>query len=46
MRIDELLKRDEPSFSVEFFPPKSDEGRATLLETVEVLKKLARCVSK
>jgi methylenetetrahydrofolate reductase (NADPH) len=40
MRIDELLKRDDPSFSVEFFPPKSDEGRATLLETVEVLKKL------
>ena len=40
MRIDDLLKLDEPSFSVEFFPPKSDEGRATLFETVEVLKKL------
>jgi methylenetetrahydrofolate reductase (NADPH) len=39
MRIDEILKRDEPSFSVEFFPPKSDEGRAMLLETVEVLSK-------
>jgi methylenetetrahydrofolate reductase (NADPH) len=41
MRIDELLKRDEPCFSVEFFPPKSEEGRATLLETVEVLSGLA-----
>jgi len=40
MRIDELLKREEPSFSVEFFPPKSDEGRKTLFETVEVLRKL------
>ena len=40
MRIDELLKRDQPFFSVEFFPPKSDEGRATLFETVEVLREL------
>jgi methylenetetrahydrofolate reductase (NADPH) len=40
MRIDELLKGDEPSFSVEFFPPKSEEGRATLFETVEVLGRL------
>ena len=40
MRIDEILKREEPCFSVEFFPPKSDEGRATLFETVEDLSKL------
>ena len=40
MRIDEILKRPEPSFSVEFFPPKTDEGRAGLFETVEVLSKL------
>jgi methylenetetrahydrofolate reductase (NADPH) len=40
MRIDEILKREEPSFSVEFFPPKSEEGRAQLFETVEVLAKL------
>jgi methylenetetrahydrofolate reductase (NADPH) len=39
MRIDEILKRDEPSFSVEFFPPKSDEGRAMLQETIDVLSK-------
>jgi methylenetetrahydrofolate reductase (NADPH) len=40
VRIDEILKREEPCFSVEFFPPKSEEGRATLLETVEVLRRL------
>jgi len=40
VRIDEILKREEPCFSVEFFPPKSEEGRATLFETVEVLSKL------
>jgi methylenetetrahydrofolate reductase (NADH) len=40
MRIDEILKRPEPSFSVEFFPPKSDHGREVLFETVEVLGKL------
>jgi methylenetetrahydrofolate reductase (NADPH) len=40
MRIDEILKREEPCFSVEFFPPKSEEGRATLFETVEVLSRL------
>ena len=40
MRIDQILKGDEPSFSVEFFPPKTDEGRAALFETVEVLSEL------
>ncbi|HZA57870.1 MAG TPA: methylenetetrahydrofolate reductase [NAD(P)H] [Solirubrobacterales bacterium] len=40
MRIDEILKRAEPSFSVEFFPPKTEEGRTQLFETVEVLSKL------
>jgi methylenetetrahydrofolate reductase (NADH) len=40
VRIDEILKRPEPSFSVEFFPPKSDHGRDVLFETVEVLGKL------
>ncbi len=38
MRIDEILKGDEPSLSVEFFPPKTDEGRETLFETVGVLR--------
>ena len=40
MRIDEILKRPEPSFSVEFFPPKTEEGRTGLFETVEVLSRL------
>ncbi len=40
VRIDEILKRGEPSFSVEFFPPKSDEGRESLLESVRVLSEL------
>jgi methylenetetrahydrofolate reductase (NADPH) len=40
VRIDEILKREEPSFSVEFFPPKSEQGRAQLFETVRVLSEL------
>ena len=40
MRIDEILTSTRPCFSVEFFPPKTDEGRATLFETVEVLRDL------
>ena len=40
MRIDEILTATRPCFSVEFFPPKSKEGRATLFETVEVLREL------
>ena len=40
MRIDEILASSRPVFSVEFFPPKTDEGRETLFETVDVLRKL------
>jgi methylenetetrahydrofolate reductase (NADPH) len=40
MRIDEMLNSNRPVFSVEFFPPKTDEGRQTLFETVEVLGRL------
>ncbi|HEY6771829.1 MAG TPA: methylenetetrahydrofolate reductase [NAD(P)H] [Solirubrobacterales bacterium] len=40
MRIDEILASSRPVFSVEFFPPKTEEGRETLFETVEVLRKL------
>lgn len=41
MRIDEILaSTTSPSFSVEFFPPKTDEGRKSLFETVEVLREL------
>jgi methylenetetrahydrofolate reductase (NADPH) len=40
MRIDELLTRQRPVFSVEFFPPRTPEGVAQLFETVEALKPL------
>jgi methylenetetrahydrofolate reductase (NADPH) len=40
MRIDELLKVSEPSFSFEFFPPKTDEGVRSLFETVAALRPL------
>lgn len=37
MRIGEILKSDRPVFSVEFFPPKTEEGRLGLLETAREL---------
>lgn len=37
MRIDEQLESREPSFSVELFPPKTEEARKQLIETVEAL---------
>ncbi len=40
MRIDEILETTQPCFSVEFFPPKTEEGRLGLFETVEVLREL------
>jgi methylenetetrahydrofolate reductase (NADPH) len=41
MRIDEILASTaSPCFSVEFFPPKTEEGRGALFETVEVLREL------
>jgi len=40
MRIDEILLSTRPCFSVEFFPPKTEEGRTGLFETVEVLRDL------
>jgi methylenetetrahydrofolate reductase (NADPH) len=40
MRIDEILKTTHPVFSVEFFPPKTGEGRENLFETVRVLREL------
>jgi methylenetetrahydrofolate reductase (NADPH) len=40
MRIDEILAGDEPCFSVEFFPPKTDEGVVQLFQTVEALRPL------
>jgi methylenetetrahydrofolate reductase (NADPH) len=40
MRIDEMLAAKRPVFSAEFFPPKTEEGRQTLFETIDVLRKL------
>ena len=41
MKIDELLANKRPVFSIEFFPPKTDDGVAQLYETVEALRPLA-----
>ena len=41
MRIDELLATsDEPVFSFEFFPPKTDKGEQNLFNALEELKRL------
>src|SRR5438132_1656600 len=40
MKISELLKRDGPCFSFEFFPPKDDAGFEELFKTVGRLKEL------
>jgi methylenetetrahydrofolate reductase (NADPH) len=41
MRIDELLANsDEPSFSFEFFPPKTDEGERKLEDALAELSRL------
>ncbi|MDX6607898.1 MAG: methylenetetrahydrofolate reductase [Solirubrobacterales bacterium] len=35
-----MLASTRPVFSVEFFPPKTEEGRQVLFETVDVLRRL------
>jgi methylenetetrahydrofolate reductase (NADPH) len=40
MRIDEILSSKRPLFSVEFFPPKSEKGKAELLATARSLREL------
>jgi methylenetetrahydrofolate reductase (NADPH) len=40
MRIDEILTRPGPCFSVEFFPPKTETGLDLLFEAVAALKPL------
>lgn len=40
MRISDLLAVPEPSFSFEFFPPRSEEGVRTLFDTVSALRAL------
>jgi methylenetetrahydrofolate reductase (NADPH) len=37
MRIDEIIAGEGPCFSVEFFPPKTDEGREAMLDTARQL---------
>src|SRR5919202_6255485 len=38
MRVDQILEERRPVFSFEFFPPKTDEGREMLENTLAVLK--------
>lgn len=40
MRISEALERQRPFFSFEFFPPRTDEAHAHLLETAATLREL------
>jgi methylenetetrahydrofolate reductase (NADPH) len=40
MRIDELLAGDEPVFSFEFFPPKTDQGEQNLYTALSELRTL------
>jgi methylenetetrahydrofolate reductase (NADPH) len=40
MRIDEIIATGSPCFSVEFFPPRSDEGRDQMLHTARQLGEL------
>jgi methylenetetrahydrofolate reductase (NADPH) len=40
MRIDQRLTSDEPSFSFEFFPPKTDEGERNLGRALAELARL------
>lgn len=40
MRIDEIIAAESPTFSVEFFPPKTPEGEQQLFETARALGRL------
>ncbi len=40
MRIDEIIASVRPCFSVEFFPPKNEEGREQLAATARRLAEL------
>jgi len=40
MRIDEIIASRRPVFSVEFFPPKSDDAREQLFSTARALREL------
>ncbi len=38
MKISDILKQRDKGVAFEFFPPKSEKGRASLIETVKALK--------
>lgn len=40
MRIDELMNQGKPTVSFEFFPPKTEQGFASLYQTIDELKPL------
>ena len=40
MRIDEIIAAKAPTFSVEFFPPKTEQGSETLFATARSLREL------
>jgi methylenetetrahydrofolate reductase (NADPH) len=40
MRISDILATTRPCFSVEFFPPKTEEGRKQLYETARAMREL------
>ena len=40
MFIKDLLQRETPSFSFEFFPPQTDEAFDALVDTIRDLQKL------
>jgi methylenetetrahydrofolate reductase (NADPH) len=40
MKITEILKSSRPMFSLEFFPPKTEEGVSELFETLTEVKRL------
>jgi methylenetetrahydrofolate reductase (NADH) len=41
MRINEIIRSKGPTFSVEFFPPKTAEARVALFDTARSLRELA-----
>jgi len=40
VRIDEIIASKAPTFSVEFFPPRTEEATASLFETARALREL------
>ena len=40
MRIDEIIESSGPTFSVEFFPPKTEDATAALFDTARALREL------